>query len=219
MLLNRIEALLPLASKDVTREILRGVLVKPSLEPGFVELHVTDGHKAVIEKVKASVRDLPDKGILVPSESLASLKAMRTLVPSGSIASLKAMTASLKVSKHLTAEPDGYILDTVKDVLTMDVRLEAARHLALPVSLELAKNYPNLRQVISVSQAEKPNTKLGISAEYLAEIVKAYKGKAKNVSLNFRADKEGRCLSPVTVGVQGSDFAENAEIVVMPVRV
>jgi hypothetical protein len=203
MLLNRIEALLPLACKDVVRERLRGVLVKPSSEPGFVELHVTDGHKAVIEKVKASVRDLPDEGMLVPSSSLASLKAM---------------TASLKVSKHLTAEPDGYILDTVKDVLTMDVRLEAARHLALPVSLDLAKTYPNLRQVVSQASL-KPNVKLGISVEYLAEIVKAYKGKTKRVSLNFHADKEGRCLSPVTVGVQQSDFAENAELVVMPVRV
>jgi hypothetical protein len=204
MLLKRIEALLPLACKDAYRERLRGVLVKPSPEPGFVELHVTDGHKAVIEKVKASIRDLPDKGLLVPSSSITSLKAM---------------LASLRVSKTVFAEPDGYMLDKAKYVLMMDVGVEGARHLALPVSLDLAKTYPSLRQVIN-GLSEKPNVKLGISVEYLAEIVKAYKGKSvKHVSLDFHADKAGRCLSPVTVGVEVSDFAENAEIIVMPVRV
>lgn len=62
--LERIAALMPIASQDQTRHHINGVAIE-SIEPGRARLLVTDGHRLIIEPISTSLFDALTSIVLI----------------------------------------------------------------------------------------------------------------------------------------------------------
>lgn len=161
--LKAVLRLMPLASDDSTRYHICGVWV--TVKDGKLELHVTDGHRAMIEVVELS------EPILRKTMELADIRGF--LIPRDAVPSIKAF---LKFIGKFGACEVKY--DSGKLVLmSMESRSE--------IKVETECNYPDMYQFLP-SSLEDHTTTLSFNAHYLSEIAKALESKVGIVKVHMK---------------------------------